>query len=142
MADGEILIPNTEVPCQLPAVEISDAFTERFLWSHNSDVPSRIETPSIHQFPEEMVQEIHAAAACAFERAILKEKVAQKDATIQSITLFCPHEGGNPFVDSMVKLIASRQNADVLVLDALELATLQFGAIGEGGIRSLLHLHC
>jgi len=34
----------------------------------------------------------------------------------------------------MVKLIASHQKANVVVLDALELATVQFGPIGEGAL--------
>jgi hypothetical protein len=126
MADGEAPIPNPELPCQLPAVEISDAFIEHFHWSHSSDAPSLTEIPSNHQFSEDMVEEIQGAAALAFERAILE------DANTQSITLFCPHEGGHPFVDSMVKMIASHQKADVVVLDALVLATVQFGPMGEG----------
>lgn len=90
MAD-EVPIPNTEfkpTTSQLPAVEISDAFTERFHWSYSSDARSLTEIP--HQFSEDMVEEIQGAAALAFERAMLK------DANVQSITLFCPHEGGHP----------------------------------------------
>jgi hypothetical protein len=134
MADGEASLSTAGIPCQLPAVEIPRSFTDRFLWSYNPDASTLTEIPSTHQLSEETVQEVQAAATCAFERATRKENADD----VQSISLFCPHEGGHPFVDSMVKLIASENKADVLVLDALELAAVQFGEIGEGAICSSL----
>jgi hypothetical protein len=129
--DGEPRSENTTEPSQLPAVEIPDAFVERYFWSHNSDASA---IPPVYPLCEEVVEEIQAAAANTFGRVEKKEE----DATVHSITLFCPHQGGHLFVDSMVNLIACRQNADVLVLDALEVASVQFGAIGKGALCSSL----
>ena len=49
-----------------------------------------------------------------------------------SIALFSPFEGCHEIIDSMVKVLAERLSADVLVLDALELAKGEFGALGKG----------
>ncbi|KAJ6552444.1 hypothetical protein DFH09DRAFT_1085928 [Mycena vulgaris] len=47
-----------------------------------------------------------------------------------SICLFTPYEGCHEIIDSMIQSVASLLNADVVVLDALELALGEFGVLG------------
>ncbi|KAJ6505595.1 hypothetical protein DFH09DRAFT_885940, partial [Mycena vulgaris] len=49
-----------------------------------------------------------------------------------SICLFTPYEGCHEIIDSMIQSVANRLDADVIVLDALELALGEFGAFGKG----------
>ncbi|KAJ6541092.1 hypothetical protein DFH09DRAFT_1322944 [Mycena vulgaris] len=48
-----------------------------------------------------------------------------------SICLFTPYEGCHEIIDSMIQSVANQLNADVVVLDALELALGEFGALGK-----------
>ncbi|KAJ7769499.1 P-loop containing nucleoside triphosphate hydrolase protein, partial [Mycena metata] len=48
-----------------------------------------------------------------------------------SICLFTPYEGCHDIIDSMIQSVANQLNADVVVLDALELALGEFGALGK-----------
>src|SRR6266545_528084 len=121
-----------------PPVYIPDSFTKRFLWPPNSD--DQTKPPFVCEFSDELVQEIQAAASYAFQNTIQKESVADEARIAQGITLFCPHNGSHHVIDSMVKSIAHHQDADVLVLDAVELATGEFGAISDGTIFSSLFL--
>jgi hypothetical protein len=48
------------------------------------------------------------------------------------ISLYYPHNGCHDIIDAMVKSIARKEGADVVVLDSLELALGEFGAFGKG----------
>ena len=50
------------------------------------------------------------------------------------ISLYYPHYGCHNIIDSMVKSLACKQGADIVVLDSLELALEEFGAFGKGAL--------
>jgi hypothetical protein len=49
-----------------------------------------------------------------------------------TLGLYCPIEGGDYVVDEAVRELARRTGADVVVLDAVQLAAGEWGAFGEG----------
>jgi len=49
-----------------------------------------------------------------------------------TLALYCPVEGATYTIDNTVKEIARRAGADVLVLDAVELAAGEWGHFGSG----------
>ncbi|KAJ7217352.1 hypothetical protein C8J57DRAFT_1026381, partial [Mycena rebaudengoi] len=49
-----------------------------------------------------------------------------------SICLFTPYEDCHDIIDSMIQSVANQLNADIVVLDALELALGEFSALGKG----------
>jgi hypothetical protein len=131
-------------------VVIPSSFLEQFLWHPYHHCPANkidddkrcfSSSPSdIHPtllFPAALVKEIQAVASFAFSEATEAQTTpgptSELDFPIErTITLTCPHEGGNLVIDSMVKAVAEKHRADVLVLDALELAAGELGALGEG----------
>src|SRR6266511_3139503 len=113
MSSDEAGIAKEEQACE-PPVWIPDSFTKYFLWPPNS--VDQTKPPFDYEFSDELVQEIQAAASYAFQNTIQKESVADEARIAQGITLFCPHNGSHHVIDSMVKLIAHHQDADVLVL--------------------------
>lgn len=49
-----------------------------------------------------------------------------------TLALYCPIEGGDYIIDATVGEMARRTGADVLVLDAVQLAAGEWGAFGKG----------
>uniref|UniRef100_A0A0W0F194 AAA+ ATPase domain-containing protein n=1 Tax=Moniliophthora roreri TaxID=221103 RepID=A0A0W0F194_MONRR len=108
------------------AKSITDTFILRFVWScfmleHTRDA---------FAFQDDMLSEIHQAISYAFSCRAGTVNVPYSNRTV---TLYAPYHGGNAVVDSVVKAAALKANADVLVLDALELAAGDCGALGEAG---------
>jgi hypothetical protein len=58
-----------------------------------------------------------------------------------SMALYCPIEGGDYVVDETVKELARRTGADVLVIDAVQLAAGEWGVFGKGIPSSLRYYH-
>jgi len=127
-------VPESKAPDSVPnPFSVPNSFIERFLWSPQN------EHPSAYMFPPGLIAEAHAVASYNFIYAssLAADAVQPEDKSLEilterSITLYCPHRGGNSIIDSVVTTVAARQRADVLVLDALELAAGKCGALGEG----------
>ncbi|THH19702.1 hypothetical protein EW146_g1544 [Bondarzewia mesenterica] len=130
--------------------QIPPSFLERFLWHprHRCSVkgPNTVDqdnhdlTPSHPSFPDALVAEIQAIASFAFSQATdaqITIPSPSENLIERTIMLTCPHEGGNSVIDSVVKSVAAEHHADVLVLDALELAAGEFGALGARVIDSM-----
>ncbi|KAJ7931803.1 hypothetical protein B0H13DRAFT_2308502 [Mycena leptocephala] len=115
---------------------IPPGFIAKFVWSPFKDIaadgaaepmnnPSS-DHPQSYAFPDGVVSEVLAAASYAFS------PTSQIGAVEPNICLFTPYEGCHDIVDSMIQSVANQLNADVIVLDAIELALGEFGALGEG----------
>jgi hypothetical protein len=114
-------------------------FIDKFVWSPFKDIAADgaagpINDPSSdhpvlppsYSFPDGVVSEVLGAASYAFSTA------SQLSGVEPSICLFTPYEGCHDIIDSIIKSTANQLNADVIVLDALELALGEFGALGKG----------
>jgi hypothetical protein len=132
-------------------VVIPSSFLEKYLWQpyHSCSVNKIVEdgknfltsSPSELQptllFPTALVEELQAVVSFAFSEATEAQTAPVQTPELEcpierTVTLTCPHEGGNLVIDSVVKTVAAEHLADVLVLDALELAAGEYGALGEG----------
>ena len=128
-------------------LNVPPEFRDRFLWTPPfngaSGLPADGESidnssstrPFAYKFSKEMVDDAIAVTSLAFFRQAGALALDPKSITNfhePSITLFSPFEGCHEIIDSMVKVLAERLSADVLVLDALELAKGEFGALGKG----------
>ena len=49
-----------------------------------------------------------------------------------SVTLYCPIEGGTYVTDATVQELARRINADLLILDAVDMLAGEWGDLGSG----------
>lgn len=65
-----------------------------------------------------------------------------------TLGLYCPIEGGDYVIDATVKELARRTGADVLVIDAVQIAAGKWGIFGEGSCpftqqdNDMLSLEC
>ncbi|KAJ2914621.1 hypothetical protein MD484_g5811, partial [Candolleomyces efflorescens] len=88
------------------------------------------------QFTESLKSEINSLAALAFSKA---EKPRFASETVSNapsercLVLSCPTKEGTHILDVAVRHIANKQRADVVVLDALELAAGRLGLLGQEG---------
>lgn len=133
-------IPDSPVNClkrgSQNSIHIPQTFSENFLWDSTRTSVVSGEEPRAAEptFSEELVTEVLALASYTFscsEGTIQSKCENLKEPPERSMTLFCPDKCGNVVLDSMVKLIAAKNDAEILVLDALELAAGEFGALGE-----------
>ncbi|KAF7358511.1 putative AAA domain-containing protein C16E9.10c [Mycena venus] len=135
-------------------ISIPPGFIDKFLWppfkdiaadgtaepinDQSSDHPA---LPQSYAFSDSVLCEVLAAASYAFSPALqlggmeLSEfRSLNNDEDLPeepSICLFTPYEGCHEIIDSMIQSVANRLDADVIVLDALELALGEFGALGK-----------
>jgi hypothetical protein len=118
---------------------IPQSFSEGLLW-HCTD--ASLVVPSKQIFSDELIAEVLALVSYGFACAdgTVPLGADSKEAPERSITLYCPDKGGNIVLDSMVKHVAAHHNADVLVLDALELAAGEFGALGKSRFHVIVFL--
>jgi hypothetical protein len=146
------ILPMHEQSDAEPAVTLPCSFAENFLWYHTDNSAMMVDksgsarpSPShAHTFHSGILSEVQAAASYAFSYPAQMGHVGDvpftrgeaKPLTMAprepSITLYCPYEGCHDVIDRMVATIARQQKADVVVLDALELALGEFGSIGPG----------
>jgi hypothetical protein len=140
------------VPDYTPHPFLLKSFTDRFLWSFSQPLVDsssgdphgaltiQNESSADYIFSDELVADIQAAASYSFSHASQPAGALQSEGgsvdipTERGITLYCPHQGGYSVIDSVVKSVAAHERADVLVLDALELAAGKYGAFGAGVI--------
>ncbi|KJA27796.1 hypothetical protein HYPSUDRAFT_51759 [Hypholoma sublateritium FD-334 SS-4] len=105
---------------------ISQSFIDRILWPSTGLSEPRIVSTELSPhvaFSTDLTTRVRASVEYAFYSA---EKVS-KTSFAGSVTLYCPVPLGNPVLDSMLNLVADQVNADVLELDALELAAGTLG---------------
>ncbi|KAL0562743.1 hypothetical protein V5O48_019336, partial [Marasmius crinis-equi] len=104
---------------------IPASFIERFVWKPDSIAIRK--NPFNWSFDGDMLSEAQASISCAF-------RAPNTDISIgKSVTLLSPYHGGNAVIDAVIENIAMQENADVLVLDSLELIAGRAGALGPGG---------
>jgi hypothetical protein len=85
--------------------------------------------------PEEMLQEALANLHVSFHPKTQHRATYASSAgppVEPSVTLYCPIEGGTYVIDAAVQELARRLDADVLVLDALDLLAGEWGPFGKG----------
>jgi len=85
--------------------------------------------------PEEMIQEALANLLVSFHPKSQHHATYTTSAgppVEPSVTLYCPIEGGTYIIDAAVLELARRTDADVLVLDALDLLAGEWGPFGKG----------
>jgi hypothetical protein len=85
--------------------------------------------------PEEMIQEALANLLVSFHPKTQHRATYTTSAgppVEPSVTLYCPIEGGTYVIDTAVVELARRTDADVLVLDALDLLAGEWGRFGKG----------
>jgi hypothetical protein len=142
---------NVTSACTTYPIDIPQSFIDRFLWSPphlfsvTADEQNTSSTSPIYEFPKALVAELQAVTSYAFLHAARTVGSGQpggldaKCLTEQNITLFCPYGDSHDMIDSAVKLMAAHHRADVLVLDALELAAGELGALGKGEVPIIVH---
>ncbi|KAK7434030.1 hypothetical protein VKT23_020429 [Stygiomarasmius scandens] len=106
-----------------------DAFTNRFIWSR-----AQLCAEPVHPwaFEEGMISDVQKAVSYAFLCAAQKPDNESTGCSDRAVTLLSPCHGGNVIIDVVVKMVAHKVNADVLVLDSLELAAGKFGSLEDG----------
>ena len=85
--------------------------------------------------PEEMIQEALANILVSLHPKTQHRATYTTSAgppIEPSVTLYCPIEGGTYVIDAAVLELARRTDADVLVLDALDLLAGEWGPFGKG----------
>jgi hypothetical protein len=127
-------------------ISLPERFAEHFLWSPREPLKDSISAdgapepspPYTYTVSDELLAQVQAIVSYNFTHAsrpadtVQSKGAAVEIASERSITLYCPHRGGQPVIDSVIKTVAARERADVLVLDALELAAGKYGVFGEG----------
>jgi hypothetical protein len=126
---------------------IPGAFVERCLWtlddtSNSStlapDTSSNADGNSRREFRVStgITTQINFLVSFAFDNieSSRQPDVPFLDASLdnKAIVLACTQSQGAQIVDTVIKQVAFQQGADVLVLDALDLARGRFGVLGRG----------
>ncbi|KAJ7489711.1 CHAT domain-containing protein [Mycena galericulata] len=156
MTHSDIIIPPGFIDKFVwpPSKDIAADGTAEPIDDSSSDHPA---LPQSYAFPDSVLSEVLAAASYAFSPASQlgvmdlskfdsrendegsSEEASESDSLDNdedlpeepSICLFTPYEGCHDIIDSMTQSVANQLDADVIVLDALELALGEFGALGK-----------
>ena len=136
------------------SVSFPSNLAQKILWNPPFKDPSQlpledkagIPAPQVSlKFPDEILSEVQAAISYAFSRSVQMATLNMYDSLSTSnqqsteslpepiISLYYPQSGCHDVIDSMVKLLALKEEADIVVLDSLELALGEFGGFGKGG---------
>lgn len=121
-------------------INIPGSFAKRYLWT--MPVPD-LSTPEAHanhivefRIPTGFAEQISSLVSFAFDNT---ERGTQSDVPFldapldnKAVVLACSQSQGAQVIDTAIKQAAFQQGADVLVLDAFELARGRFGALGQG----------
>jgi hypothetical protein len=136
-------------------ITIPPDFIDKFVWPPSKDIAAdgaaepkddlssdHPALPQSYTFSDGIVSGVLGAAICAFSPAsqlggmeLSEFRSLNHDEDLPeepSICLFTPYEGCHEIIDSMIQSVANQLNADVVVLDALELALGEFGVLGTG----------
>lgn len=95
--------------------------------------------------PEEMLQEALSNLHVSFHPKTQHRATYASSAgppVEPTVTLYSPIEGGTYVIDAAVQELARRVDADVLVLDALDLLAGEWGPFGKGQFKSFTHYKC
>lgn len=112
-------------------VSLPPALADTLLW-----LPE--ENPEVKESslpPEDMLQEALANLLVSFHPKTQHRATYATNAgppLEPTVTLYCPIEGGTYVIDAAVQELARRIDADVLVLDALDLLAGEWGPFGKG----------
>ncbi|KAJ2912378.1 hypothetical protein MD484_g8039, partial [Candolleomyces efflorescens] len=134
---------------------IPPAFVDRYLWSSPQPHPPTVvsETSSLDkdeslppcfEFSDGVLEELETLTALAFYEAEKPRAVDTPVADIPSekcLVLSCPTLEGACIIDEAVRRVAATHEADVVVLDALELAMGRYGLLGTEAGRILEELY-
>ena len=133
------------------SVSLPSNLAQKILWNPPFKDPSPLEdkagipVPQVSlKFPNEILSEVQAATSYVFSRSVQMATLNMHDSLSTSnqqsteslpepiISLYYPQSGCHDVIDSMVKLLAQQEQADIVVLDSLELALGEFGGFGKG----------
>lgn len=124
-----------------PFQDLADASGLHGSQPRSDDATTTPIMPSTFTFPDGILSEVQAIASYAFSPAVQMASIDMHNSVPndnaksfpQPVMSLCyPHEGCHDIIDSVVRSLASKQEADVVVLDPLELALEEFGAFGKG----------
>lgn len=144
-----------------PTLKIPQVFVDQYLWDPNGDNnasdsvqghaspdaadSSELKLPASepsfrYNHSPSLIADTEVAVSYAFLQASKLHRATQSKPGPKpsdfppemGVTLYSPYHGGNAVLDSMVRILAEKHNADVLVLDSLELAAGKFSLLGEG----------
>ncbi|KAJ2930112.1 hypothetical protein H1R20_g6979, partial [Candolleomyces eurysporus] len=93
-------------------------------------------TPPVFRFTGSVQSKLSSLVALAFSKAEKPRSASVSVSDVPSercLVLSCPTIEGTHIIDAAVRHVANKQGADVLVLDALELAAGKLGSIGKEG---------
>lgn len=123
---------------------IPPAFAERFLWgSSPPSVEATVAKPSKDgdiglpgfRFSASVLSELSSLAVLAFSKAEKPRSAVDSASAVppeKCLVLSCPTKEGTHIIDAAVRHVADKHDADVLVLDALELSAGKLGTLGKG----------
>jgi hypothetical protein len=107
---------------------------EQILWTPNSDDPP---IPPEHLLSEDILSEAWSNLLICFNPQIQLRSLYSIDSepiVEPTLALHCPFEGANYRIDAAVQELARRLEAEVLVLDAVQLAAGRWGCFGKGAV--------
>ncbi|KAE9411593.1 hypothetical protein BT96DRAFT_804317 [Gymnopus androsaceus JB14] len=115
------------------SINLPSIFIDKCLWSQSR---LKLEPPS-HRwvFDNEPLSKVEDAISGALASSASAMTLGEDPHPEKAVSLFAPFHGGTAIIDEVVKVVARKVNADVLMLDALDLAAGQHGLLGEGEIK-------
>ncbi|EEB93999.1 hypothetical protein MPER_07271 [Moniliophthora perniciosa FA553] len=108
---------------------IPQSFIDSCVW-HHSQLSSTESPWHPWVFEDDMLSTVQNAVSHVFNH--VKPVREDKTRSEKAVTVCAPYLGGHEIVDAVVKIVAQKENADVLVLDSLDLASGRFGALRDG----------
>jgi hypothetical protein len=134
-------------------IAIPAAFAQQYIWTFDDATSVHTPTPDTRSSADldsgldirvstGVTTQISSLLSFAFSNIEkpLQSEVPFLDAPLnnKAVIVTCTQSQGAQIIDTAVKQVAREQGADVLVLDALELARGRFGILGRGQLRSTL----
>ncbi|KAK7039194.1 hypothetical protein VNI00_010099 [Paramarasmius palmivorus] len=118
-------------PSPAASIHPPSIFIEKCLWTRSR---LKSEPPSYRwSFDDDHISRVEDTISNAFASSA-SALVSDDPHPEKAVCLFAPFHGGATIIDAMVKVVAQKVGADVLVLDSLDLAAGRHGPLGEGGV--------
>jgi len=111
-------------------VVFPDGLADRILWLPEENPPG----PEAWLPPEDMLQEALSNVNVSLHPRTQHRATYQSASgppVEPSVTLYCPIEGGTYVIDATVQELARRINADLLILDAVDVLAGEWGDFGS-----------